>query len=71
MEGSDLIKKMEHLVLRALKNSPDGLTNAEVDEKVQLNLKIPNHRGYITWTILQHLIQCAKVERVGKKYKPL
>lgn len=64
--GPELIEETQRLVISALEGAPEGLTNAELDEAVQLNLPIPSHRGYITWTILQYLIQCGKVERIGE-----
>lgn len=69
MNGPDVLKAAKTLVLYALKHAPSGLTNAEVNERTHLNLPIRNHRGYITWTVLQHLIDEEKVRRVGRRYK--
>ena len=67
--GETLISEATALVVSALRERPEGLTNAEVDERTGLNLPIPTNRGYITWTILQHLVQQGQVRKEGKIYR--
>lgn len=69
MDGPELIHAAQQLVLDALRSNADGLTNAEVDERTVLNLPIQNQRGYITWTILQYLVQSGTVVKEGRRYK--
>lgn len=67
--GEELMAEATKLVVETLRGSPEGLTNAEVDERTGMNLPIPKHRGYITWTILQHLVQAGRVRKEGKRYR--
>jgi hypothetical protein len=67
--GEELTAEATALVVEALRGAPQGLTNAEVDERTGLNLPIPTMRGFITWTILQHLVQQRRVRKDGRHYR--
>lgn len=67
-DGADLIVAAQQLVLDALKSNREGLTNSEVDERTNLNLPISKQRGYITWTILQYLLETGRVTKEGRRY---
>ena len=69
MDGEMLIAAAQELVLDALRSAPTGLTNAEVGVKTGLNLPIRNQNGYISWTILQYLLQNDRIEKVEGRYR--
>lgn len=69
MTGEQILAAAKEIVLDALRGSPDGLTNAEVQYKTQLYLEVPNHSGYISWTILNHLVLAGQVVKDGKLYR--
>jgi len=69
MTGAEILDAAEALVLRELKSRPEGLTNAEIEEKTGLSLPVDHHRGYITWTILQHLVKSGIVQKMGRRYR--
>jgi hypothetical protein len=67
--GEQLIAEAAELVISALRANADGLTNSEVDDATGLNLPISRRRGYVTWTILQHLVEQGRVRKEGRLYK--
>lgn len=70
LPGTYLIAAAQQLILDVLSLYPDGLTNAEIDEKTGLNLPVKSQHGYITWTLLSYLVQKGLVVKEGKVYKP-
>ena len=69
MNGEGLIAAAQELVLDALRSAPAGLTNAEVGMRTGLNLPIRAQNGYVTWTILQYLLQNDRVEKTEGRYR--
>ena len=69
MTGNEIMESAIDLVIDALRSSQDGLTNTEVIDKTGLYLSVPDHSGYITWTILMHLVQKGRVVKNGKLYR--
>ncbi len=69
MTGEQILAAAQDLVLDALRGAPDGLTNAEVQDKTGLYLEVPNHTGYISWTILNHLVLTGQVVKDGRHYR--
>lgn len=69
MTGEEILAAAQDLVLNALQRAPDGLTNAEVQDKTGLYLEVPNHTGYISWTILNHLVLAGMVVKDGRLYR--
>jgi hypothetical protein len=51
-----------------LAHHPDGLTNTEVGHLTGLNPDVKRQKGYVTWTILQRLVDERRVLRKGKRY---
>jgi hypothetical protein len=68
-DGAEILASAERLVLDVVRSAPDGLTNAEVGAATGLNPPIRGQRGYITWTILSHLVEQGILERAGRKYR--
>ena len=56
LQGITLMDQAKDLVLTALRLHPDGRTSTEVSRDTGLFLEVPKQRGYIAWTILQHLV---------------
>jgi hypothetical protein len=69
VNGEQILAAAQDLVLDALLSAPDGLTNAEVQHQTGLYLAVPTHTGYISWTILNHLIPVGRVVKGGKYYR--
>lgn len=69
MTGPELLERAQNLVLATLARNPSGMTNAEVHNATGLYLDVPKQKGYISWTILNHLIEVGKVEKVGPLYR--
>jgi IclR helix-turn-helix domain len=67
--GQDLLERAEQLVLEILATAPEGLTNAEVARATGLDVPVSKQGGYISWTLLRHLIETDRVVRVGRRYK--
>lgn len=66
--GDYLIDAAERLILDILESHEDGLTNQEIGELSGLNPWIKTQNGYVTWTILAHLIQNGKVRKDERRY---
>jgi hypothetical protein len=69
LPGTYLIGAAEQLVLDVLSEHPEGLTNSRVGELTGLNPVIKTQNGYVTWTLLRHLIDKGRVEKNGELYK--
>ena len=69
MEGSDIVQAAIDLVRRELRRAPSGLTNAEVAERTGISLQISKHNGYLTWTILQHLVENGEALKSDRLYR--
>lgn len=69
MIGEHLLAAAQELVLEALRAAPDGLTNSEVQSQTGLYLEVPDHSGYISWTVLNHLVLIGQVVKDGKFYR--
>jgi len=67
--GDQILKAAQALVTEALRSAPDGMTKAEVQYQTGLYLEVPTHSGYITWTILNHLVMVGQVVKDGKYYR--
>lgn len=67
-EGSGLIQQALELVRRELARSGDGLRNVDVGAATGLHIPITRHQGYITWTLLQHLVEAGEVIKEGGRY---
>lgn len=66
MTGTELIAQAKDLVIHALRHAPEGLTNSEVGRSTGLHVDVPNHPGFIQWTLLQSLMLEGKVRKEGK-----
>jgi hypothetical protein len=66
--GAYLIEAAVQIVLDALAANPAGLTNVEVAMTTGLDLHISNQNGYISWTILQWLVESGRVKKGGRTY---
>lgn len=69
MIGQHILEAAQDLVVEALQSAPDGLTNVEVQNQTGLYLEVANHSGYISWTILNHLVLVGRVVRDGRLYR--
>jgi hypothetical protein len=65
MTGKEILEAAKKLVMEELARSPDGLRNRGEIERTGLYLDVPAQKGYITWTILQYLVQEGRVEKHG------
>lgn len=61
--GQRLMDECKGLVIECLKSHSAGATNQEIAEKTGLYLDVPNHKGYISWTILEHLVSRGVLEK--------
>jgi hypothetical protein len=68
-QGDELLAAAERLVLDVIRASDEGLTNMEVARETGLYLPVSRQRGYISWTILQHLVETGRLERRGPRYR--
>ena len=67
--GEKIILELKYLILGILKEHPNGLTNAEIGKIAGIDVEVPNHPGYISWTILQNLLEFdKKIKKEGSKY---
>lgn len=69
VNGEHILTAAVELVLETLRGAPDGLTNAAVQSQTGLYLEVPNQKGYISWTILNHLVLTGQVVKRGKYYR--
>ena len=68
VRGERLIEEAEKLILETLTSSPTGMTNAEIARSTGLDVPISKQTTYITWTLLQHLLDAGQITREGKRY---
>jgi hypothetical protein len=68
-DGEELLAAAERLVLEVIRSADEGLTNMEVARQTGLYLPVSRQRGYISWTILQHLVETRRLERRGRRYR--
>lgn len=67
--GEKIILELKYLILSILKENPNGLTNSEVGNIAGINIQVPNHPGYISWSILQNLLEYdQKIKKINNKY---
>lgn len=67
--GETLMSQAVDLVLSVLRQHPEGLTSTEVGRETGLDLDVPKQKGYIAWTVLQHLLMNGRVVRGGRRYR--
>lgn len=70
VRGEELIRQLSVLIVDTLKKSPHGLTNIEVERAAGLTLPIYRQRGYISWSILEYLLETGQIWREGRNYYP-
>ena len=63
-----LLDKLKSITLESLQNNPQGLTDKEIIEKTGIYLPVENHKGWISWTLLNNLLMENKIKKVGRKY---
>jgi hypothetical protein len=62
------LDKLKKIVIESLQKNPEGLTNQEIIEKTGIYLPVEEHKGWISWTILNNLLIEDKIKKVGRKY---
>ena len=67
--GQELMQQCKDLVIEYLNHHSTGVTNQQVANETGLYLDVPNHKGYVSWTILEHLVAKGSVEKVDQKGK--
>lgn len=68
-QGAALIQSAIDVMETALRQHPSGLTATEAGRLTGLYLEVPAQRGYIAWTILQHLLYEKRVIKDGRRYR--
>ena len=67
--GTHLMQAAIALVVDVLREHPEGITNRDIGIATGLNLAIAKQQGYITWTILQYLLESGVVTKDGRIWK--
>jgi hypothetical protein len=67
--GVYLMLAAQRLVLDVLAQHPEGLTNSGVGAITGLNLPVRQQSGYVTWTILQFLVERGNVVKKERVYR--
>ena len=67
--GTYLIQAAVNLVIDVLDAHPEGMSNQDVGQATGLNLAISKQGGYITWTILQFLLETGRAVKEGPLWK--
>lgn len=68
-QGATLMHRAIEIMEAALREHPAGLTASEAGRLTGLYLEVPAQRGYIAWTILQHLLDEKRVIKDGRRYR--
>lgn len=68
-QGAALMQAAIDVMEAALRQHPAGLTATEAGRLTGLYLEVPAQRGYIAWTILQHLLHEKRVIKDGRRYR--
>jgi hypothetical protein len=68
-DGEHLLQVAIEMVVRELRAHPGGLSNAEIGHRTGLFLEVPDHSGYISWTILQHLVHTGRAVKDREIYR--
>jgi hypothetical protein len=66
--GAEVLAEMERLMTTELARESEGLTNRELAQRTGLWVDIERQRGYITWTILQQLLEQGRVRKARQRY---
>lgn len=66
--GGRLKNQVLKLILRTVRNNPQGLQNVDIGRLTGLEPKLSKHRGYVCWSYLMHLLETKKLRREGRKY---
>ena len=69
LPGTYLIHAAQQLVLDVLSAHPESLTNSRLGELTGFKPVIKTQNGYITWTLLMHLMDRGLVVKTGRLYK--
>ena len=67
--GAYLTEAALTLVIDVLEAHPEGMSNRDVGLATGLNLAISKQEGYITWTILQFLLETGRVAKEGALWR--
>lgn len=59
----------QRFVLDVLALHPEGLTNSTIGALTGLNLAVKQHPGYVTYTILQYLVDQGMVVKDDRVYR--
>lgn len=65
--GKDLIAKLCEHILATVRDHP-GKKNADIAKLSGVTVNIEAQRGYISWTILEHLVQSGRLEKKESRY---
>ena len=70
MKGEEIIRLCRELVLGMMRDMPEcqtggaGASNKAIEEVAGLALNLPEQDGWLTWSIINSLIELGEVERV-------
>lgn len=56
-------------IMETIAANPNGLTNNDVANALGLRSDLPNHSGYLSWSLLHMLIKEGKLEKQQKIYR--